>query len=101
MSADSKLVELSSRAKADYASILRYTSRRWGERQRDIYSGILERALETIGSNPEIGRPRDEIRSGLHAFEVEQHVIFYRIKPSVIRVERILHVKMDAASRFK
>jgi toxin ParE1/3/4 len=77
MSARSRPVDLSPEARADYTSILRYTQRRWGARQRDVYSGILDQALGTICNNPDIGRARDDLRPGLRSFHVKQHVIFY------------------------
>jgi toxin ParE1/3/4 len=93
-------VDLSPEARADLTSILSYTRRRWGDRQRDAYAANLERALQTLGDNPHIGRPRYDLRSGLRAYHVEHYLIFYRIEPSVIRVDRILHERMDATAAF-
>jgi toxin ParE1/3/4 len=93
-------VDLSPEAQDDLTSILSYTRRRWGERQRDIYAAAIEVALGTIGDHPQIGRVRSDLGENLRAYRVEHHLIFYRIEPTVIRVERILHERMDATAAF-
>jgi toxin ParE1/3/4 len=44
-----------------------------------------------------MGRSCDSISAGLHRHEVGKHVIYYRLKPSGIRVVRILHQQMNPA----
>jgi toxin ParE1/3/4 len=96
MSARSRPVDLSPEARDDYTSILLYTAQQWGDQQMEVYSDLLERALLRIGSNPGIGRRRDDLRPGIRVVQVRQHVIYYRTVGEVIRVDRILHAKMNA-----
>jgi toxin ParE1/3/4 len=97
MSARKPTITLKPAARRDFRSILAYTSAQWGIGQRDIYRAVIDRAFATLGDNPEIGRARDELSPGLRSYQVEQHVIDYRISSSGVRVVRILHGKMDAA----
>src|SRR5215216_7191801 len=79
MSARRPTVTLKPAARRDFRSILAYTSGRWGIAQRDIYRAAINRAFDTLGDNPEIGKARDELSPGLRTFQVEEHVIFYRM----------------------
>ncbi len=42
----------------------------------------------------------DELRHGLRSYQVRQHVVYSRVEPAAIRVDRILHRGMDAARRL-
>ena len=97
MSARGPTVTLKPAARRDFRSILAYTSAQWGVTQRDIYRAAIDRAFETLGANPEIGKARDELSPGLRSYQVEQHVIYYRVSSSGVRIVRILHGRMDAA----
>jgi toxin ParE1/3/4 len=97
MSARRPSVTLRPTARRDFRSILAYTTSQWGTAQRDEYRAAINRALETLGANPEIGKAREDLSPGLRSYQVEQHVIYYRITGNTARVLRILHGKMDAA----
>jgi toxin ParE1/3/4 len=101
MSARSRRVELSPAARSDYTAILLYTSEHWDEHQMEVYNDLLERAIRTIGANPNIGRRRDDLRPGMRAYQVRHHVIYYRLEDATIRVDRILHRKMHAEDQFE
>jgi toxin ParE1/3/4 len=97
MSAHRPSVTLKPAARRDFRSILAYTTSQWGTTQRDEYRAAMNRALETLGANPEIGKAREDLSPGLRSYPVEHHVICYRIVRNTVRVLRILHEKMDAA----
>ena len=84
----------SRRAEADLLSIGDYTLRTWGQEQASRYLSDLERCCQRLADNPHLGRPCDENLPGLHHFESEKHVIFYREKADGIFVSRILHERM-------
>jgi toxin ParE1/3/4 len=88
--------ELSPRAEIDLASILAFTEMVWGERQADEYSAIPERALATIGDDPYIGIARPDARQDLRSYQVRQHVIYFSVEDNSVRIDRILHFRMDA-----
>lgn len=58
----------------------------------------LEPVLLKLVDYPELGRARPEIRVGLRSFAYRNHVIFYRILESHIRVVRVLHGSRDLPS---
>ena len=61
------------------------------------YRSVLDRGLVAIGDHPEIGRPRDRLFPGCRTIQVEHYLLYYRIKPDLIEVVRILHERADAA----
>jgi ParE toxin of type II toxin-antitoxin system, parDE len=50
--------------------------------------------FELLADNPALGRPCDEIRSGLRRMKQGKHVVFYREEPGGILISRILHQRM-------
>ena len=51
-------VILSLKAEEDFTDILQYTLQTWGENQVYVYRTVVDKALQTIQQNPEIGQPR-------------------------------------------
>jgi toxin ParE1/3/4 len=101
MSAHRLSLTLSQEALRDYEDVLLYSVQTWGEQQKDAYKMMLDRTLAELGDYPEIGRPRTDIHSGYRSRSVGQHVIFYRIESSAIRVIRILHAKQDPTREIR
>lgn len=79
---------------------MRYTTQVFGDRQRAEYEAELDRALETLLEHSEIGKMREDIRAGQRSFPVGEHIIYYRIIGTTLRVDRILHTKMDARTQL-
>ena len=96
MSARRLRLVLSPNARQDLSDILVYTEQQWGKAQRADTRTAIDRGLRELQQYPEFGRAREELRPGLRSLQVRQHVIYYRIQPSGIRVDRILHESMDA-----
>lgn len=93
-------VIVSSRAQADYEDILAYSERTWGEDQALAYEAAIDRALDDVGSFPQIGRARDDLSPGYRSFPVEQHVIYYSVADIAVTIIRILHAKMNPIGRL-
>jgi plasmid stabilization system protein ParE len=93
-------VALAPRACQDVRAILLYMSEQWGAAQREAYLLEIDRALATLGLNPRLGLSRDDLAAGLHAFRVEQHVIYYRSAADRVTVLRILPWRLDPAQCF-
>ena len=87
-------VRYSRSAKTDLLSIGAYTLQNWGAAQAERYLDSLEKCAKLLAANPSLGRRCVWIRPGLHRFEKERHVFFYRRKGDGILVSRILHQSM-------
>ena len=42
-----------------------------------------------------MGRPRDDLRPGYRALQINHHIAYYIIEPGIIRIIRVLHERMD------
>jgi toxin ParE1/3/4 len=101
MSARRPAIRLAPRSERDYQSILLYTRRTWGERQRAAYRDKIVQALRRLRDYPQLGQPRDDLFLGCRGLPVEQHVIFYhQPEANAIVVLRILHQRQDATSEI-
>lgn len=99
-------------AEADYAKILLFTRRRWGQEQLQAYRRLLNEAIEAVAHEPARlnSHARDELRIGFRSFHIGllaarpglgRHVIFYRVaSDDVVEILRILHERMEASSRL-
>lgn len=98
-------VRLSEAARRDFAGIIDWTIERFGERQADVYAGILTATIQELLAGPgEAGaRARDDIASGILTLHVARagrkgrHFLLLRVsdKENAIEVVRILHDAMD------
>ena len=87
---------LSPAAQADLEQIWDYTRDRWGADPAEQYLRELQRAVERIAANPQIGRQCDEIRPGYRKLAAGSHTLFYRVNAEdVVDVIRVLHQRMD------
>lgn len=92
---------LTNKAVEDLDSIWLYTIEHWSENQADKYYRILSGEFQTIADSKKIlDREYVEIHSGLYGRHCQKHVIFYRIVDNEIEIVRILHERMDYASKF-
>jgi toxin ParE1/3/4 len=87
---------LTSAARKDIIDIGRFTSEKWGKRQRDKYLKQLDDTFRLLALKPDIGRDAEDIKFGYKKFSQGSHIIFYRAgTESKIVVIRILHNSMD------
>lgn len=91
---------LSSRAQADINDIWDFSADTWSVTQADLYVGQIRTAIETLGDDPERGRPHDGVRPGYRKYPVGSHIIFYRIAPDAVQIVRVLHRRMDFDSHL-
>lgn len=92
--------ELSAAADQDIQDIYDYAAQEYGEDQAESYTLEIEVFLDELVRSPEIGRRRDNIRTGLRSFPKRHHIIFYRVLTDRIRVVRILHNRRDLTRVF-
>jgi toxin ParE1/3/4 len=53
-----KRYKLTLEARRDLEDIARYTKRRWGKKQRDLYIGRLKLRIEWLAENPRLGKKK-------------------------------------------
>mgnify|MGYP003115697724 CR=1 FL=1 len=87
---------LTASARKDVVDIGRFTTEKWGKRQRDEYLRLLDDAFKLLAHQPDIVRDPDDIKPGYKKFSQGSHLIFYRAgTESRIVIIRILHNSMD------
>jgi toxin ParE1/3/4 len=93
-------LELTEAAESDLEAILNYTALQWGEQQVDVYLAVIEKALQTIQDNPDLGRAKYGVSGQLKGYKAGKHIIFYRLEDTTIYVVRILHGSMNYPSHL-
>ncbi len=71
--------------------VLEYTEETWGLEQALDYSA----AFDSLCSFPELGRERSELAEGLRCMVAREHLVIYRVLPSLIQITRIVHESKD------
>ena len=67
----------------------------------DAFIAFLVDKFQLLAGEPEIGRERSEIRSGLRSLPVKKYVIFYRVTGNMIEVARVLSGYRDIPTVFQ
>ncbi len=93
-------IVVSPQAQRDLKEIRTYTLQGWGANQADIYLGKIEAAFYSLLNSPEIGRERNDVRTGYRSIVIEKHVLFYKIEKSEIHILGIPHGRMDILNYF-
>ncbi|MFN8594363.1 MAG: type II toxin-antitoxin system RelE/ParE family toxin [Thermomicrobiales bacterium] len=86
---------LTRRAGRDIRDIRGHTLKYWGEDQDAVYYVALRNALDVLRDQPDLGRPRDDLRPGMRSHRVHRHAVYYVTEGDRIIVLRILHQRMD------
>tara|TARA_Y100000385_G_C12626762_1_gene439435 strand:- start:228 stop:563 length:336 start_codon:yes stop_codon:yes gene_type:complete len=88
-------IHISSLAKKDLENIWTYSFKEWEERQADKYFDELDNSINQILlQNPKIGVTCDYIRPGYRQYQINEHLIFYKLTPKKIYIVRLLHKSM-------
>ena len=102
MSDSARPYRLSPLAERDLEEIWFYTFENWSAEQADRYHNQIMAAIEGLVNGSRQGRPIDDIRPGYRKLAVASHFLFYRITDAgLIDIIRVLHQRMDAASRLQ
>ena len=94
--------ELTEDADSDVEEIIRYTIRRWGEKQARQYADKLHRCFEKIAGKEVVSRPFSKKYPKALVTRCEHHYVFClhpEGKPP--RVFAVLHERMDMLVRLK
>ena len=92
---------LTPEAELDLRGIWSYTRDTWGQQKANDYLRQIKTCLDVLCGHPEMGRLRNEIRTGYRSMVQAQHVVFYRINDEQLEVVRILHHRMDMKELFR
>jgi toxin ParE1/3/4 len=90
---------LAARAEADLYEIWSYIEAESGSREiADRLVDSITGLFLTLAANPQMGRPRLDLRQGLRSFAARSYVVFYRVEDSIVVVMRVLHGRRDMQS---
>ena len=94
---------LTKKAVQDLDSIWAYTLKTWSEKKADEYYSALLETFAAIAKSPcLLDKEYVEIHTGLYRRSCHKHLVFYRlVENDDIEIIRILHERMDIASKFK
>ncbi|APH73860.1 type II toxin-antitoxin system RelE/ParE family toxin [Aquibium oceanicum] len=88
-------------AQADLDGIWDYSELTWSEDQAERYVAAIRDTCLALANGEKTGRPADRFRQGYYRQAIGSHFIFYKItEDGLIQVMRILHQRMDVASRL-
>lgn len=90
-----KRLDLTEIARADLASIRRYSTRTWGPDRTTQYMDALRDTMKGLVRGAVITRARDDLRPGVLMATSGRHSIFFEADDSRILVVRVLHDRMD------
>ena len=93
-------IVFSPRAKRDLEEIYAYTRNSWSKAQADSYLDKIEACIHQLAENPNLGRPRPEIRANYRSLTKESHTVFYKISTRDIHILGIVHNRMDITNRM-
>ena len=97
-----KPFELTQKAKNDLVGIAKYTEKKWGRTQRNLYIKQFDDSFYLLSENTFAGKECSNIKKGYRKFPQGSHIIFYTSgEKSKIRIVRILHKNMDIESKFE
>ena len=86
---------LTEKSQHDLKEIARYTTKKWGAKQRQKYLAQLSASFKKIVNNPQTGRTCPELKGQPRKLHIGRHIIFYRPIAEGIEIIRILHDAMD------
>jgi toxin ParE1/3/4 len=82
-------------ARADLASIRRYSTRTWGQDRTTQYMDALRDTMKSLVRGRVTARNREDLRPGISMATSGRHCIFFEADDSRILVVRVLHDRMD------
>ncbi len=88
------------RAETDLIEIWIYTYKRWGDAQAERYLDELDDGIQQLTQDPALGQRCDQIREGYRSLQINRHVVYYNVTPTVIHIIRVLHQRMDPNRSF-
>lgn len=66
------------------------------EREANRLLTRIDGAYRRLLDFPRMGVEREDLASGVRAVRLENYVIYYRLEPDAVSIERVLHSRRDA-----
>lgn len=95
-----RLLRATSQAKQDLKDIWRSFAEFSGLAIADDRLETIKNKFQLLLQFPNAGRSRDEILPGMRSFPAHGFVIFYRITPTHIEIDRVINAHRDIDSIF-
>jgi len=92
--------QLSKLAIKDLENIWEYTFANWSLKQADKYIKQIISQINKVCLNPEIGRPIFNVKPKHRMKKINSHLIIYKVDNHTLKVDRILHEKMDIENQL-
>jgi toxin ParE1/3/4 len=92
--------EVTPPAQDHLVEIADYTREEWGTRQMSVYMNALNSRFKWLAANPQLGRPRPQLREDLRSYREGAHIVFYTLKPDWIDIVAVLHQLRDLKACF-
>ncbi|WP_339926238.1 type II toxin-antitoxin system RelE/ParE family toxin [uncultured Cyclobacterium sp.] len=92
--------QLSRLASNDLENIWEYTYTNWSLRQADNYVKQIMNQINNICINPELGRQIISIKPNHRMIKINSHFIVYKVDGEVLKIDRIVHERMDIPNRI-
>jgi toxin ParE1/3/4 len=87
---------LAPEAKSDLDDIWCYVANESGQVEvADRLIDAITSRFQLLAAHPHIGRKRDDLRSGLRSFPVDDYVILYRVQGEAVLILHVLHGRRD------
>jgi toxin ParE1/3/4 len=92
--------QLSELAQKDLENIWEYTYSNWSVKQADKYIKQIIEQVEFLCHNAEVGRLIPAIKPKHRMYRVNSHLIIYKFDSHFLKVDRVLHERMDNKNRI-
>lgn len=93
--------QISNLGKQDLENIWKFTNENWSVNQANKYfEGIIDQ-INLITENPGIGKSIELINKGSRVTKYKSHIIIYKVNEDTIKIDRILHRKMNIKKWLK
>ena len=93
--------KISKLAKEDLENIWKFTKENWSTNQANKYFEGIIGQINKLTTNPEIGKSIEIVKSGSRVLKYKSHIIVYKVDEDIIKVDRILHKKMNIKKWLK
>ena len=92
---------LGTEARADLHEIWSYARQTWRDERAERYLVDMRRVMEGLVAGTTPSHPADHIMAGYRKARSGRHAIWFRQAGERVEVIRVVHDRMDAASRLR
>lgn len=92
--------EFTDRAAADLTEICDYIARDKPSAALRFHGNVLH-TCRHLCLFPRVGRPRLRLGRGIRSIVVDNYVLFYRVKPALIQIVRVISGYRDIEAEFR